>query len=67
MSVADDGTVLGKRERDATALQENYGEASKDQEMSDSDDDVGPMPMPEQAGASDGTRKKRKGMLAVTG
>ena len=64
MSVAEDSSVLGKREREGATIHENDGEASKDQDMSDSDDDVGPMPAPEQAEVSNGTRKKRKGTLS---
>ena len=66
MSVTEDGTVLGKREREMAIQQDNNGETAKDDEMDDSDDDVGPMPMPEQAGASNGTRKKRKGTSNLT-
>ena len=62
MSVADDDTVLGKREREAAASEEANNGAERDNTMEDdSDEDVGPMPMPDQPNASNGARKKRKG------
>ena len=54
--MADDETVLGKRERDDVAAQQ-------DAQMEDSDsDDVGPMPAPAGGGKA---KKKRKGMYVI--
>lgn len=51
--MADEDSVLGKRERDDAA-------AKQDAQMDDSDsDDVGPMPAPAGGGKA---KKKRKGM-----
>ena len=60
----NDTTVLGKRprngEQDGAGPVEDHPENAAD----DSDDDVGPMPMP--AGAeSNGAKKKRKGVYLI--
>lgn len=64
--VEDEKTVLGKRNRNGDAaedekpaMQENRG---ADEESDD--DDVGPMPMPADASAG-GPKKKRKGMCLL--
>lgn len=65
MSASEEETVLGKREREAVAVGSSAVDngTGKDDAMDDSsdDEDVGPMPMPEQSSATNGARKKRKG------
>lgn len=64
MSESED-TVLGKRERDG--LEETQGSNGKpdmvDDATEDSDDDIGPMPMPAGAPEVQAARKKRKGVF----
>jgi peptidylprolyl isomerase domain and WD repeat-containing protein 1 len=60
-----DASVLGKRARNGpgTDLVENVdmNPPSVSQDDDESDDDVGPMPMPEGTPVGAGTKKKRKG------
>ncbi|KAI6030857.1 hypothetical protein F5J12DRAFT_762754 [Pisolithus orientalis] len=57
----DDSSVLGKRERDEdeqNGMSDEIGPPPADVNQDESDEDVGPMPMP--AGAPGTTKKKRK-------
>lgn len=66
-----DASILGKRARngpDAVISEDaEMGPPSAIQEDDDeSDDDVGPMPMPEGAAENAVTKKKRKGVFGIT-
>ena len=58
-----DPSVLGKRARNGEedAKPDQVMDTTQDAE-GDSDDDIGPMPMPAGAGDNGGVKKKRKGM-----
>lgn len=60
-----DTSVLGKRARhgEDSEMGEAKAEGSRtDAVDEDSDDDVGPMPMPAEVSKNGGAKKKRKGM-----
>jgi len=60
-SFVEDASILGKRERDEDGFASVDGpNSAPDANQDDSDDDVGPMPMP--AGVPGTTKKKRKGI-----
>jgi peptidylprolyl isomerase domain and WD repeat-containing protein 1 len=59
---ATDETILGKRGRDGVdALNVDTPDAPVGDESDD--DDVGPMPMPDNGTSTGGAKKKRKGVL----
>lgn len=63
-----DASILGKRARNGGAdiaedTEMNPPSATLDDD--ESDDDVGPMPLPEGTPANAGTKKKRKGMFRI--
>jgi peptidylprolyl isomerase domain and WD repeat-containing protein 1 len=64
-----DASVLGKRARNGpendTAEDADMDPPSAAQEDDESDDDVGPMPMPEGATSNAATKKKRKGTSGI--
>ena len=59
-----DASVLGKRTRNGEDSEQPPPEAPGHEMEDDSDEDVGPMPMP--AGAEGVTKKKRKGKPFLT-
>lgn len=60
-----DESVLGKRERAGETASALVGDIpSNGDAMDDSDEDIGPMPMPEGAGEVTAARKKRKGICS---
>ena len=57
-----EATVLGKRERGAKEAEDANGQSTVvDAEQEESDDDIGPMPMPADTLEAKTARKKRKG------
>ena len=62
---AEEEKILGKRERGGEIAGSNgaegNGASANEDVMDDSDEEIGPMPMPEGAGTVSGARKKRKG------
>lgn len=64
-----DASVLGKRARNGPeadiAEDADMNPPSTAQEDDESDDDVGPMPMPEDAAPNTATKKKRKGAFGI--
>ena len=64
--MSDEETVLGKRTRNGQDAEDEQKPMSpQDEEMDDSDDDVGPMPLPEGAGGNGAVKKKRKGACLI--
>jgi len=65
-----DASVLGKRARNGPGADipedTEMNPPSGPQDDEESDDDVGPMPMPEGAPENAGTKKKRKGAFGIT-
>jgi hypothetical protein len=60
--MSDEETVLGKRARNGKDVEEDQKPINPPNEaMDDSDDDVGPMPMPASTGDNGAVKKKRKG------
>lgn len=59
-----DASVLGKRSREGENGEAVPVEAQESEIQEDSDEDVGPMPMP--AGAEGVMKKKRKGACILT-
>lgn len=62
-----DSTILGKRIRGSNELldkdiTETIAPVEGNEAEDDEDDDVGPMPMPVDAAANGGVKKKRKGV-----
>ena len=64
MSDSEDASVLGKRPRNGESREDEPAENPQQDVGDESDDDVGPMPMPEGPGESV-TKKKRKGIRAT--
>jgi hypothetical protein len=64
--MSDDTSVLGKRLRDEVGASAHTDGVPPPAEVEeDSDDDVGPMPMPDNSSGGV-TKKKRKGMLDLS-
>lgn len=61
--MSDDETVLGKRPRNGLEQADEPPESASAgvEGQDDSDDDVGPMPIPAGTGESGSIKKKRKG------